>query len=489
MIGAGCLAMPSAFHRGGLLASSLLLCLICYWLVVSCIWEGRCIVNAARILSCEKSPENTEVFGLFAGQFWKNVYSCIFFTSFMSCNWAFAILFAHTLESAIPSIYHGHISCSPGESNSVCDTRYAIYIAILAIFTTPLAIMDISEQWWVQNPLTVLRILRLLFMCITPIIVGSIGYSMEMQYSFPSILGPVDARTSTAVVFGDIVGLGEVASAAVFSLFLNGSISVILDSLEDKRTFTRVLKITFGVCLVLYIGLSVIVSLQFGSYTANPCNLNWRGYRWPAWLSTSQDGLHMCSVGSICDLSAKVVEFTILFTPALDVVSAYPFISIIVGNSITEIMLGTQSDEQPPPYAHHDDEPTPSSFSSSSSSSSTSHIGRRNDYNSGVPTETTPLIDLQHKNSITNTNSNHSSISISSTLDTLSPTSPTSPTLPTSPTSPTIDAQSRSISPPHYKAANMFLRFLMNTTPLILAATISDFETGGEEERKMETSR
>lgn len=60
MIGAGLLALPSAFYQGGIIASLLILGTICYWMVISCIWEGRSVVQCGRILKVgSKIPEGT----------------------------------------------------------------------------------------------------------------------------------------------------------------------------------------------------------------------------------------------------------------------------------------------------------------------------------------------------------------------------------------------------------------------------------------------
>jgi amino acid permease len=338
MIGAGFLAFPSGFHNGGIIASSVVVAVVCYWMMISCTWEGRCAVHCNRVLkSGRKIPEVTEAFFVFCGKFWRDIYAVVLSISFLSCTWVLAILFAHTMSSSIPSIYHPEQLCAADDDNDICNTRYLINVAILAIITTPLALMDIGEQWWIQNTLTAVRVVRILLMIITPMIAVS---ESDMAASFP-ITYDKSTVTYPNLFFGSWNGLAHVLSAAVFSQYLNASVPIIVDSLKDRNNYLTTMRITFGVCLVLYVWLSITVTMKFGSDTLNPCNINWTGYRWPFCSATP---------GSLCDLTAKAVEFIIVFCPAVDVASAFPFIGIVLGNSLTEIVLGT-----PPATDHQTD--------------------------------------------------------------------------------------------------------------------------------------
>jgi hypothetical protein len=214
---------------------------------------------------------------------------------------------------------------------------------ILALITTPLALMDAKEQWYIQNTLTAIRVVRIILMCLTPLLAVT---AQEMMQSFPGSFTDShshgDAIISPPLWVGTASGLSQILSAAVFSQFMNGSIPIVVDCLSDRKNFQRTLYATFYICLGLYLCLALIIATKFGDRTMNPCNLNWAGYRWPL---SSLPADELCLKNSLCDLSAKVVEFLVVFCPALDVASAYPFIGIILGNTLTEIFLG------PPPTA------------------------------------------------------------------------------------------------------------------------------------------
>ena len=368
MIGAGFLAFPSGFYGGGILASTIVVAAVCYLMVITCTWEGRCVIHSSRILkSGRKIPEVTEAFFVFCGQVWRDVYVVVLMISFLSCSWVLAILFAHTMSSSIPSIYHPEQICSSGDDNVICDTRYLLNMAILFVITTPLALMDIGEQWWIQNSLAAVRVIRMLLMCITPMLAYS---DSGMAASFPVSYHP-SAVAQPALIFGTWNGLAHVLSAAVFSQYLNASIPIIIDSLEDRNNFMRVMHYTFGICLCLYIWLSVVVTNQFGSDTLNPCNINWTGYRWPFCADAPP--------GSLCDLSARCVEFIVVFCPAVDVASAFPFIGIVLGNSLTEIVLGTpplEGDNRTSGSQHTDALVTPSPQSEADTSAPSETVSK-----------------------------------------------------------------------------------------------------------------
>ena len=58
MIGAGMLALPYGFAKGGIFASLAILILICLWMIITCLWEGRSVIQCGRILKAgSKVPE------------------------------------------------------------------------------------------------------------------------------------------------------------------------------------------------------------------------------------------------------------------------------------------------------------------------------------------------------------------------------------------------------------------------------------------------
>lgn len=294
------------------------------------------MLQAGRVIGAKKVPEVTEAFYVFMGTRWRDFYILSLSLSLLSVNWALAILFGQTVSSSIPEIYHPEETCVEySTGKTFCSTRYLINILILAAFTTPLAITNVEEQWWIQNTLAVIRVARMLLMCITPMLALT---QESLEFSFPGTFNAHQGESieDPPIFFGSWLGVCFVISASIFGMFLNGNIPIIIDSLEDRGQFATVLSSSFAICLLLYMWLSMTVSAQFGSLTMTPCNLNWVGYRLPFWDT--------CNKGSICYMISRCFEFIIAFCPAIDVASAYPYISIVLGNSVTEILFGMQED-------------------------------------------------------------------------------------------------------------------------------------------------
>jgi hypothetical protein len=63
MIGAGMLALPYGFAKGGIAASLAILVLICFWMIITCLWEGRSVIQCGRVLKAgSKVPEGVPSF-------------------------------------------------------------------------------------------------------------------------------------------------------------------------------------------------------------------------------------------------------------------------------------------------------------------------------------------------------------------------------------------------------------------------------------------
>jgi hypothetical protein len=187
--------------------------------------------------------------------------------------------------------------------------------------------------------------------------------SEDAFLSFHSTFQHAGIIQQTPLFTGSFSGLCLALSTSVFSLFLNANIPIVLDALSNKSNLVVVLTRGFAICTLLYIWLGISVSMRFQSAVDNPCNLNWDGYRWPSYMFQS------CVDGSVCDVSAKMVEFLIVFCPVLDVISIYPLGSIVLGNSIWEVIVRCMhSSHQYQPY-----QPVPSDASSSADTPPPAH--------------------------------------------------------------------------------------------------------------------
>lgn len=333
LMGSGYLALPHGFFVGGLVGSTVVLLAVLGVMIVTCLWESKCVVKAGRVLNSSKIPEVAEAMRVFCGKFWRNVYISVLSLSIGTSSWVFAILFAQTISASLP-LYRPEVLCQvPEEDGSgTCQTRYVLNILLLGLFTTPLALMDVSEQAIVQNILAILRFLRCALMIVTPLLATT---TEQLDRSFP--YANASQAAQMPLMLGSTDGMCVVLSVCVFSFFLNSSVPIFIDALSNVNHALRILIYGFIVTASLYWMLGAVNSYTFGSSITSTCNLAWHGYRWPF--------AEHCTAGSLCDISAKVVEYVVVLSPILDVVSVYPLGTIVLANSVWEVVFGV---------AHHD---------------------------------------------------------------------------------------------------------------------------------------
>lgn len=326
LIGSGYLALPNAFTQGGLISSSLVLIVVLLVMIMTCLWEGRCVVKCGRILKLSKVPEVAEAINLYCGSRWRDSYIMILAIShFIACS-AYAILFARTLSYTVPQIYQPNVSCVGNLNAEICSIRYTMNVVILGIITTPLALMDVKEQAWLQNALAILRIFRITLMCVTALY--SVG-DKAMKISFPTVFDDDDTPyIHPPLIFGTWNGFFVTISVGVFALLLNSTIPVIVDAMRSKKNFVRVLVRGFVISFSLYFTVALIISIKFANKSFNPCNLNWHDYRIPY--------IENCQKGDVCDITANIIVFFVVFCPVFDVISIFPISTIIFANSICE---------------------------------------------------------------------------------------------------------------------------------------------------------
>lgn len=357
LMGSGYLALPNGFYEGGVIASTAMLLGVLGVMVITCLWESKCVVKAARILNSSKIPEVAEAMRVYCGDFWRNMYisgapflicttySSTYITNMNSCivlalslgssSWVFAVLFAQTASASVP-IYHPDVVCQSGigASDPVCNTRYLLNILVFGLITTPLALMDVKEQAIIQNSLAVMRVLRCVLMICTPLMAVS---QLELERGFP--FATSGAVTQTPVVAGSLDGVFIVLSVCVFSFFLNSSVPIFIDALRNVKNALTILVWGFFITAGLYWVLAVVGSVSFGSGVSSTCNLAWHGFRWPF--------VEHCPPGSVCDITSRIVECIVVFSPVLDVISVYPLGTIVLANSAWEVVFGVPHHEFP----------------------------------------------------------------------------------------------------------------------------------------------
>lgn len=261
--------------------------------------------------------------------------SVVLILSLGSSSWVFAVLFAQTTSASVP-YYHPDVICQSGmdHDHDICNTRYLLNILLFGLITTPLALMDVKEQAFVQNSLAIMRVLRCILMISTPLMASN---DIELKRGFP--FATEGHIIETPIVAGSTDGIFIVLSVCVFSLFLNSSVPIFIDALRNVKRAQYILIWGFLITVALYWTLAAVGSMTFGSGVSSTCNLAWNGFRWPF--------VAECAPRSFCAVTSTVVECIVVFSPVLDVISVYPLGTIVLANSVWEVIFGVPHHEYP----------------------------------------------------------------------------------------------------------------------------------------------
>jgi hypothetical protein len=342
MMGSGFLALPAVFQKAGPLFSFSSLVLVGVVMYITCCWEGRAVCRASFRMGSSSVREVTEALRLFIGDGAALSYVFVLGTSFIGVVWAYAILFAESLSSSLPLLYTD-VACVGGSSalaEPACYLRYMFNLVLFGVATTPLSLMDVSDQAQFQLCITALTAL------LVAIMVGTATHAFaldQMAYSFPNAYLSAEAAPEVAPssVLKDCLSC---LSACVFSVYLNGSVVMVSDALGDKGggRLENMFAMAIGACCSTY-ALLYSLAFCFGTHIDPLANLNWRGFRFPSDAATAAAVVALGPDGTAAvpgSMLAKAVELYVVLFPALVVLSVYPLSTKIVANLLLEVIYG-----------------------------------------------------------------------------------------------------------------------------------------------------
>jgi amino acid permease len=338
LMGSGFFALPLAWLDAGFWLSFFSLVVIGLIMTITCLWESDAILYTQDCLNYQKIPEVTTAISYCCGGATRIGYLGVLSASIFGSMVSYSILFSQSFSSII-SLEH-----TPANSNMTSTqlfefeqqhkgNLYLIMMVIFACITTPMSLFKVEEQALVQTATAIMRFVLVGLMMITTFLAV---YYDEKDISFPQYKAEnrrlhsisYDPNMPPTVSFSGVLSVLGVLS---FALFLNSSLTAVLECLRDKSLINKVVPLAMGASSLLYLGMAVSVAGTFGTSTQSPANLHWLGFRWP---SDSQE----CAVGAgtFCDYSAKLVEILVLLFPALDVLSVYSVNCIILTNNLLE---------------------------------------------------------------------------------------------------------------------------------------------------------
>jgi hypothetical protein len=124
-------------------------------------------------------------------------------------------------------------------------------------------------------------------------------------------------------------GFGSIFSVAVFSQLAHHSVPILCQPVRNKRDITKIL---FAGLLTTFLGytlIGVITTLYFGRGVQEVVTLNWLNYTGgpdktaPVW--------------------AQIIKYSVILFPVVVVTSAYPLVTITLGNSLQSGFFNSQT--------------------------------------------------------------------------------------------------------------------------------------------------
>eukprot|EP00727_Mastigamoeba_balamuthi_P002179 m51a1_g11959 hypothetical protein (490) ;mRNA; r:792189-793988 len=327
IIGAGVLGLPYAFYRAGIPLTLLTLLFFFCFTVIGCWWVIEVLARAHGVVTAADScfahnranpPRHrigrviysyTETCELFGGPVAKWFCQLVLILYSVGCMWAFTATFASSLASVIFTYAVETEECNIYTAHSIdCDFTYYGCIALFALITIPLTLMDIAEQQSLQVALTIYRFVVFGIIAIT-VAVGLATHGPQ----HPGASDLLDLKWS---------GFGLMFPSAAFALNVHYNLPDALTPTKNKSHLKWIAMAAQLVSLLFYVLVGALCAVFF-----NPplplLTLNWAGY-------TGRDGgwgpgdAHWWAVA---------VRLLIILLPVVDLANVYPLVAITIGGN------------------------------------------------------------------------------------------------------------------------------------------------------------
>eukprot|EP01134_Creolimax_fragrantissima_P001889 CFRG1889T1 len=329
IIGTGCFGLPFAFTSTGLGLTSILLLAGGGFAFISLNYTLEVIARGEGVSAALENRSNVPVhemtyrkFGftglssLFSGPALQNTTQFVMTAYAMGTLWLYASIFSSSV-SAIFFTYVLHDECDVYASihSNRCEASYFVCMAIFACIVITLGLQDLGDQALVQKMLSAYRVVAFFVMVITLIIKLSFDSKEEVADRVEEI-GLFDFNRFA-------MGFGP----CMLAITCQYNIPDAIQPLTDKHQARRVTFIALFTSVVLYYVLGVLGALAFEH--VNPLvTLNWNDY------TACGGGWDKCPLNH----TAIVVQLIVMLFPVVNVTSAYPMVSITLGDNMMGLL-------------------------------------------------------------------------------------------------------------------------------------------------------
>lgn len=201
------------------------------------------------------------------------------------------------------------------------DENYGAYILVFSAIVIPFSMMELNEQVYIQIFLSGCRIFMFVIMILSSLFASLNG---ELNRNSTPIFDEQHVAATANLL--DLNGLKQMFTIVVFATIVQQSVPELAATISDRRQIGGVFKLVFILVGVFYIVMACSVAWFFGDNVEQSSNLNWTEFQ----LESSFFG--------------DFLSYYVVLFPALDVVSAFPLNSVVLGNSIMTAAAGAAHD-------------------------------------------------------------------------------------------------------------------------------------------------
>lgn len=344
-MGTGILVLPWAFHKAGLILSTLCVVVVCilgmvcsdYMLsaiaraeaiqtvygdnVPAVIQVEETMVDSSSLLSgphekdahgktlltVQKSKlETTDLCLLFLGRKAGRIYILCIILYVYGLLWTFATVFGKSMTEAFPIF-----TLSDEDS-------YLIYVGVFALFVVPLSFIELREQVSVQVAMAFCRLIVVLIFVFTPLFVAyNAGRPAGCSFN-----GQTDFEKPK---LWDSSGFHLMIPVVNFAILFHHGIPSVAREADDKFNLHHNFSYTQLFCAASFLFVGFVDSWFFEKAVHQTVNLNWVTFGCMTKWS---------------DVVAWISAFFVLMFPCVDVVSAFPLHSIVLSSSLKSAFYG-----------------------------------------------------------------------------------------------------------------------------------------------------
>lgn len=383
ILGVGCLGIPNAFLKSGVLLGSVIVVFISFVSFITVIWVAearrayRFVMQHEKevieLASMQKTPFS-ESSRLLDGAN-NSLYSGFFFPRQSAHLHRADSLFGHDSDVShedvevvdIVEVFLGPYSSIAYQISLVVLTfiglvaycqvfitsfisqiypSISVYVpmAIFGCVVIPLSCIDLTEQVFAQVVMSIMRFVTLgvLFFGLvvalymdpvdseTQVTVPLVGDATTTTTSSTSTAGAAYGEDGTMQLYSfplvEFAGFGMMFSTAIFSQLFQHSVPGLIRPLHeaDQSKVPSIFGLALTTTGALYIATGIASVLYFGDAIHESINLNFVGYTWGI---TRADGEYVY-------ITVRCLAGLIVLFPALDTLSVFPLIATTLGNNL-----------------------------------------------------------------------------------------------------------------------------------------------------------